>query len=217
MPFLAPAMVNRSYDVIVVGSGAAGGQSAYTLSMEGARVLMLEAGRRYTPETETPMLQTPEQAPLRAASTPDKTFGFYDATIDGGWEVPGEPYVQTSQDAAGRFDWWRPRMLGGRTNHWGRIALRNGPYDFTGYSRDGLGFDWPLSYADLAPYYDKVELLVGVYGSNDGLENTPDSAPGCLLPPPKPIVRTGRVAGGRLPQSCSHGTWYAMASRPRSG
>jgi choline dehydrogenase-like flavoprotein len=188
MPFVTPAMVNKPYDVIVVGSGAAGGQSAYTLSMEGAKVLMLEAGRRYIPETETPMFQTPEQAPLRAASTPDKSFGFYDATIDGGWEVPGEPYVQTTQDAAGRFDWWRPRMLGGRTNHWGRIALRNGPYDFKAHSRDGLGSDWPLSYADLAPYYDKVELLVGVYGRNDGLENTPDSALGCLLPPPKPIV-----------------------------
>ena|ERR1017187_8083488 len=76
MPFVTSAMVNRTYDVIVVGSGAAGGQSAYTLSMEGAKVLMLEAGRKYIPKTETPMLQTPEQAPLRGASTPDKRFGF---------------------------------------------------------------------------------------------------------------------------------------------
>ena len=188
MPFVTSEALNEKYDVIVVGSGAAGGQSAYTLTMEGAKVLMLEAGRKYTPETETPMFQTPEQGPLRGASTPDKRFGFYDATVDGGWEVPGEPYVQTTQDAAGRFDWWRARMLGGRTNHWGRISLRNGPYDFKSHTRDGLGFDWPISYADLAPYYDKVELLVGVYGSNDGLENTPDSPPGCLLPPPKPIV-----------------------------
>jgi len=188
VPFVTSEALNEKYDVIVVGSGAAGGQSAYTLTMEGAKVLMLEAGRKYTPETETPMFQTPEQGPLRGASTPDKRFGFYDATVDGGWEVPGEPYVQTTQDAAGRFDWWRARMLGGRTNHWGRISLRNGPYDFKSHTRDGLGFDWPISYADLAPYYDKVELLVGVYGSNDGLENTPDSPPGCLLPPPKPIV-----------------------------
>lgn len=181
-------MIHKTYDVIVVGSGAAGGQSAYTLSMEGAKVLMLEAGRSYVPETETPMFQTPEQAPLRGAATPDKRFGFYDATVNGGWEVPGEPYVQTTQDDAGRFDWWRARMLGGRTNHWGRISLRNGAYDFKGHSRDGLGFDWPLAYSDLAPYYDRVELLVGVYGTNEGLENTPDSAPGCLLPAPKPIV-----------------------------
>jgi choline dehydrogenase-like flavoprotein len=82
-------------------------------------------------------------------------------------------------------------MLGGRTNHWGRISLRNGPYDFKPYSRDGLGMDWPLSYEDLAPYYDKTEMLVGVYGSNEGLENTPDSPAGCLLPPPK--ARAGEL------------------------
>ncbi|MGH8129420.1 MAG: GMC family oxidoreductase [Steroidobacteraceae bacterium] len=176
------------YDVIVVGSGAAGGQTAYTLAMEGASVLMLEAGRHYVPESETPMFQTPGQAPLRGASTPDKPFGFYDATVDGGWQVPGEPYVNTSKEDSGRFDWWRARMLGGRTNHWGRYSFRNGPYDFKPQSRDGLGFDWPLTYEELAPYYDKVEMLIGVYGANDGLENTPNSSPGCLLPPPKPRV-----------------------------
>jgi choline dehydrogenase-like flavoprotein len=189
MSFIESTAVNgKTYDVIVVGSGAAGGQSAYTLTMEGARVLMLEAGRKYDPALETPMFQTPELAPLRDASTPDKPFGFYDATIDGGWQVPGEPYVQTSDAAPGRFDWWRARMLGGRTNHWGRISLRNGPHDFKPRSRDGLGFDWPISYEDMAPYYDKVEMLIGVYGANDGLENTPNSPPGCLLPPPKPLV-----------------------------
>jgi len=176
------------YDVIVVGSGAAGGQTAYTLAMEGASVLMLEAGRNYVPESETPMFQPPGQAPLRATSTPDKPFGFYDATVDGGWQVPGEPYVNTSQEDSGRFDWWRARMLGGRTNHWGRYSFRNGPYDFKPKSRDGLGCDWPLTYEELAPYYDKVEMLIGVYGANDGLENTPNSSPGCLLPPPKPRV-----------------------------
>ncbi|HEX7917361.1 GMC family oxidoreductase [Rudaea sp.] len=189
MPFInAEAAAKTDYDVIVVGSGAGGGQMAYTLTMGGARVLMLEAGRNYDPITETAMFQTPEMAPLRGASTPDKPFGFYDATVDGGWQVPGEPYTQASTNEAQRFDWWRARMLGGRTNHWGRISLRNGPYDFKPQSRDGLGFDWPIGYADMAPYYDKVEMLVGVYGANDGLENTPDSPEGCLLPPPKPLV-----------------------------
>jgi choline dehydrogenase-like flavoprotein len=189
MGFIAAALATKTdYDVIVVGSGAAGGQTAYTLAMEGARVLMLEAGRRYSPEAETPMFQTPQQAPLRGAGTPDKPFGFHDATVDGGWQVPGEPYVNASEDSSRRFDWWRARMLGGRTNHWGRISLRNGPYDFKPRSRDGLGFDWPIAYEDVAPYYDKVEMLIGVYGASDGLENTPDSPPGCLLPPPKPLV-----------------------------
>jgi choline dehydrogenase-like flavoprotein len=175
-----------TYDVVVVGSGAAGGQTAYTLTMDGAKVLMLEAGRNYVPETETPMFHTPDQAPLRGNSTPDKEFGFYDSTIDGGWQIPGEPYSNASQEKEREFWWWRARMLGGRTNHWGRISLRNGPYDFKPHTRDGLGFDWPFDYEDLAPYYDKVEMLIGVYGNNDGMENTPDSSPGVLLPPPKP-------------------------------
>ena len=63
--------------------------------------------------------------------------------------------------------------------------------------RDGLGFDWPIGYEDVAPYYDKVEMLIGVYGSNEGLENTPDSPPGCLLPPPKPLVSDYLVRAAR--------------------
>ncbi len=132
MPLITSSKTKPDYDVIIVGSGAAGGQSAYVLAMAGARVLMLEAGRNYDPVTETPMLNTPAQAPLRGASTPDKPFGFYDATVNGGWTVPNEPYlVRRSRKGAGwheatdgdlastdqNFMWWRPRMLGGRTNH----------------------------------------------------------------------------------------------------
>ena len=89
-------------------------------------------------------------------------------------------------------------MLGGRTNHYGRISLRMGPYDFKPYSRDGKGFDWPISYEDLAPYYDKAEELIGVIGTAEGLENTPD---GKFLPPAAPrgyervIKRATRRAG----------------------
>lgn len=173
----------QEYDVIIVGSGAAGGMCAYVLACSGVKVLMLEAGRDYDPVTETPMFQLPKDAPMRGAGTVEKPFGFYDATVDGGWEVPGEPY--SSADGTD-FRWWRARMLGGRTNHWGRISLRMGEYDFKPYSRDGLGFDWPLSYEDVVPYYDKTEALIGVYGSNEGLENTPSSSPGVLLPPPAP-------------------------------
>jgi choline dehydrogenase-like flavoprotein len=186
MAFVTPNTVQENYDVVIIGSGAGGGQTAYTLAMEGAKVLMLEAGRNYDVAKETPMFQTNRDAPLRGAGTPDKPFGFHDATVDGGWTVPGEPYSSASDDPRRQFMWWRARMLGGRTNHWGRISLRNGPYDFKPYSRDGLGFDWPISYEDVAPYYDKVEMLIGVHGSNDGLENTPNSSPGVLQPPPKP-------------------------------
>jgi len=188
----------EEYDAIVVGSGAAGGMCAYVLACSGVRVLMLEAGRDYDPATETPMFQLPKDAPLRGAGTTEKPFGFYDATVDGGWLVPGEPYA--SADGTD-FKWWRARMLGGRTNHWGRISLRMGPYDFRPRSRDGLGFDWPMSYEDLAPYYDRTETLAGVYGSNEGLENTPDSSPGVLQPAPAPRAEellTQKVCGEQL-------------------
>ncbi len=186
------------YDVIIVGSGAAGGMCALILAVNGVKVLMLEAGRHYDPVTETPMFQLPSEAPLRGGWTPEKPFGFYDATVDGGWQVPGEPY---SSAADTNFLWWRARMLGGRTNHWGRISLRMGAYDFKPRSRDGLGFDWPMTYDDLAPYYDRTEALIGVYGSNEGLENTPNSSPGVLLPPPAPRVHemlTRKVCGDEL-------------------
>lgn len=174
-----------SYDAVVVGSGAGGGMAAWVLASRGLRVLMLEAGRQYDPYTETPMFQEPRNAPLRGAGTPDKEFGFYDATVDGGWQIPGEPY---SSAPGSEFIWWRSRMLGGRTNHWARNSFRMGPYDFKPRSRDGLGADWPISYEDLAPWYDRTETVVGVYGSNDGLENHPDSAPGVLHEPPAPRV-----------------------------
>src|ERR1700733_13196273 len=134
MPFIgAEAACAREYDVLVVGSGAGAGRMAYPLPMAGARGLMLEAGRNPAPATKTAMFQTPEMAPVRNSGTPDKPFGFYDATVGGGWQVPGEPYMvkregqKTWEEASDwqahstdqNFMWWRPRMLGGRTNHWG--------------------------------------------------------------------------------------------------
>lgn len=185
MPILTERKTNPQYDVIVVGSGAGGGMAALMLSLNGAKVLMLEAGRNYDPVTETAMFNPPEMAPLRGERTREKYFGYYDATVGGGWQVPGEPYTNKS-GTEHDFWWWRSRMLGGRTNHWGRISLRFGPHDFKPHTRDGLGVDWPMTYAEMAPWYDKVEMLIGVYGENCGVENAPDSSPGVLLPTPKP-------------------------------
>jgi choline dehydrogenase-like flavoprotein len=178
-------MTEFNYDVVVVGSGAGGAMAAYTLTKAGKKVLMLEAGRDYDPKTETPMFKTAREAPLMGAPTTDKNFGYYDATVDGGWEVPGEPYT-TAEGT--EFKWWRARMLGGRTNHWGRYSLRFSEHDFKAHSRDGLGADWPFEYDDIAPWYDKTEALVGVCGTNTGLDDMPDSAPGVLQPPPKPRI-----------------------------
>jgi len=172
---------SETYDAVVVGSGAGGGMAAYMLTRAGAKVLILEAGRDYNPE-DAPMLNLARDAPLRGSGNPDKEFGFYDATVDGGWNMPDEPYsIAEGSD----FMWWRSRMLGGRTNHWARNSFRMGPYDFKPYTRDGLGVDWPIAYTDIAPWYDRLEKLIGVYGANLGMENHPDSGPGVLQPPPK--------------------------------
>ena len=170
---------SKVYDVIVVGSGAGGGMTAYMMAQAGVKTLLLEAGPMYDPAKNVTQMKWPWESPRRGASTTFRPFGDFDAAY-GGWEIEGEPYTQ--KDGT-RFDWFRSRMLGGRTNHWGRISLRFGPKDFKRKSIDGLGDDWPISYEDVAPYYDKVDQLIGVFGSRENLPNDPDSI---FLPPPKP-------------------------------
>ena len=170
---------SQSYDVCIVGSGAGGGMAAYVLTQAGLKVVVLEAGPWYDPAKNVTQLKWPWESPRRGAGTSFRPFGDFDAAY-GGWEIEGEPYTKVHGTD---FDWFRSRMLGGRTNHWGRISLRFGPKDFKGKSHDGLGDDWPIGYEDVAPYYDKVDDLIGVFGSKEGIYNEPD---GRFLPPPKP-------------------------------
>jgi len=172
----------KKYDAVIVGSGAGGGMAAYVLAHAGLKVCLLEAGPMFDPKTDSNQLKNPWESARRGAGTRFRPFGDFDGCY-WGWEVEGEPYTQTGKRGNRDWEWWRARMLGGRTNHWGRISLRFGPKDFKRKSIDGLGDDWPIGYDDVKPYYDKIDRLLGVFGTNEGLPNDPD---GIFLPPPKP-------------------------------
>ena len=169
-----------TYDAVIVGSGAGGGMAAKVLSESGLKVAGVEAGPFFDPanDAQRTQLRNPWDSPRRGAGS-TRAFGDYDAAY-GGWEIDGEPYTRKNGT---RFDWFRSRMLGGRTNHWGRISLRFGPLDFKRKDVDGLGDNWPIGYEDVRPYYDRVDKLLGVFGSKEGIHNEPD---GFFLPPPKP-------------------------------
>ena len=175
------------HDVVVIGSGAGGATVAHVLTGLGIRVTLLEAGPMLDPLAEFKQFRWPYDYDHRGAEEDGrryfgggKPFGFF-TTTSGGWELDGEPY--TVADDTGDFWWFRSRIVGGRTNHYGRISLRFSDYDFNPRDRDGLGWNWPIDYADLAPYYDKAETFIGVVGSPEGIRSAPD---GIFHEPPPP-------------------------------
>src|SRR5213596_1612 len=172
----------KQYDVCIIGSGAGGGMAAKVLTEGGLNCALLEAGPNVNPEKDFKMLMWPYEAPHRGAGVGGharENFGEFLAP-NGAWKIEGEPYTSSP---GSRFEWFRSRIVGGRTNHWGRIALRFAPIDFKSATRDGLGDDWPITYEYLAPYYDKVEAYIGVFGTKENVPSAPD---GVFLPPPKP-------------------------------
>ncbi|MGI9076723.1 MAG: GMC family oxidoreductase N-terminal domain-containing protein, partial [Gemmatimonadaceae bacterium] len=190
--------LRRTYDAVVVGSGAAGGMAAHVLTAQGMQVLMLEAGKRLPIERELRSMEWPYDHPRRGDSPPGShALSLNEYTIRrppyavgssfkhvysyvGGWsgsdyvkniliDEKNHPYTGT------KYAWVRARALGGKTNIWGRLALRLSDYDFKAKSHDDYGDDWPIAYQDLAPYYDKVDRYLGISGVNENLPHLPDS------------------------------------------
>src|SRR6267142_4814238 len=184
------------WDVIVVGSGAAGGMAAFQLAMAGVKVLLLEAGRMIDVRTEYRTMEWPYASMRRNRLPPgerpidvaeysflDRPYGSNPAfekhkkvmsyagnQFTRNWVVDERQHPTTGTP----YSWVRSRILGGKTNFWGRGALRYGPLQFNAASRDGFDIDWPISYDDVKPYYDKVDVLLGCSGTNEGLMQVPD-------------------------------------------
>src|SRR3954470_13073907 len=197
-PALPEADLTRTYDAIVIGSGAAGGMAAHVLTSRGLKVLMLEAGKKLDVDKELKSTEWPYQHPRRGEMPPghhalslneytirqppyaaDSKFTKVYSYVQG-WSgtdyskniVVNEkehPYTGTN------YAWVRARLLGGKTNIWGRLALRLSDYDFKGKSHDGYGEDWPISYKDIEPYYDRVDQYLGISGVKENLPYLPDS------------------------------------------
>jgi choline dehydrogenase-like flavoprotein len=174
----------KVYDVCIIGSGAAGGTGAKVLTEGGLEVVMLEAGPLLDPGKDFKEHVWPYELAHRGAGIAGMYYNIpyvNEFTAPNAFfTIKGEPYT-TAPDS--KFMWLRSRIVGGRTNHWARIALRFAEVDFKGRSTDGMGDDWPITYQDIAPYYDKVESYIGVFGSKENIPSAPD---GIFLPPPKP-------------------------------
>src|SRR2546430_10083504 len=156
-----------------MGWGAGGGTAEKFLAEAGQSVVMGEAGPPLNPEKDFKMLTWPYQLSHRGVGVGGKLRGELNSEFmapNGAWEIEGEPYTSAP---GSRFRWFRSRIVGGRTNHWGRIALRFAPVDFKSRSTDGMGDDWPITYEEIAPYYDKVESYIGVFGSKENISSAP--------------------------------------------
>jgi choline dehydrogenase-like flavoprotein len=194
------------HDVVVIGSGAGGGTVTNVLANLGVSVLLIEAGPMLS-MSDLKEHMWPYNVPHRGAGARGQAYtggptGFtYSATF-GGSQLEGEPYtVAPGSD----FSWFRSRILGGRTNHYGRVTLRMADYDFKPRSTDGLGFDWPISYQDLAPYYDKAERFIGVTGSIENIRSAPDG----IFNPPAPL----RAHDTLVQRACAKHGIRAVAAR----
>jgi choline dehydrogenase-like flavoprotein len=172
--------------------------AAHVLTAAGLQVLMLEAGKQLDMKAELKSMEWPYDHPRRGDMPYDRhALGQNEYTFRTPPYAKDSPFAKVHSYVQGRggsdysknlvvdekehpytgtkYAWVRSRAVGGKTNIWGRLALRLSDYDFKAKSRDGYGEDWPISYSDLAPYYDKVDLYLGIAGHPEGLDHLPDS------------------------------------------
>lgn len=189
--------LKQTYDAVIVGSGAAGGMAAFVLASHGLKVLLLEAGKYQDTGAILHSMEWPYEHPRRGRMPPD-----YHALTAREYTIRKPPYAANSPykkvtsyvqnwgmsdfsktlvvnekenpTTGTEYAWVRSRVVGGKTNIWGRLALRLSDYDFKAASRDGYGIDWPISYADIAPYYDRVDRYLGVSGHPEHIPQMPD-------------------------------------------
>lgn len=164
----------QKYDVAIVGSGACGGWACMALAQSGWKVALLEAGSHIEPYRDFHH-RWPYELPFRGAGKPGFLRKYYKGSTEYNYRIMIDdrenPYT-TAPDKP--FHWFRSRVLGGRTLHWSRASDRMSDLEFKAASRDGYGEDWPISYADIAPYYDRVEEFIGVSAAPANLPQFPD-------------------------------------------
>ena len=181
-------MSQDRYDVVIVGSGASGGWAAMQLTEAGLNVAVLEAGRKLDPAVDFHEHVLARDMPLRGAQQPPRAAREEQKVQKLCYqcdEFAHHLFVKDTElpytTAEGKpFAWIRGRHVGGKSIMWARQSYRLSDYDLKAASRDGFGVDWPLDYAELAPYYDRVESVIGVSGQAEGMPQLPDSQ---FLPP----------------------------------
>lgn len=160
------------YDVLIVGSGAAGGMAAHVLTQKGAKCLILDAG----PPNSVRAFETKaaHDLPFHGFGDPAKVPHVFQASESNENQWVSEQQVPYSHEPKAPYNWVRVRMIGGRTNYWSRMSFRLSDFEFKARDHDGFGENWPISYAELAPFYDRVDPIFQVVGRTEGLAQLPD-------------------------------------------
>ena len=165
-------MASKEYDVLIIGSGASGGMAAYTLTKKGVKCLMLDAGPQVDFQRNRG-LKPVYELPYRGFGKPGRLPHVFQANEFNANQWVDETQVPYTHDPKEPYNWVRVRMIGGKSIFWARMSFRLSDYEFKAKDHDGFGENWPISHADLAPFYDRVEPIFRVSGRKEGLAQLP--------------------------------------------